>query len=467
MKKHVRQAATSNRAGRLRLVIYTVLVGTKEGLNNPLHFVGADAETDLDIHYVCFTDNDALLSPTWQMRHFSQPLLPVEKMSRLPKAQPALFFPDFDYSLYIDNTVVLKRLPRSDDIRDALFRGFRHPWRSSPLDEADIVVKAGLDAADVVAAQVDFYASQQRPLDEVGRLTAGTVLLRRHHDARVLRFGDLWWQQILLFSKRDQLSLDLCAREAGCPVEYFDGDKTNNELFVWPILPDGRRIQGSFDAERYAWAHRSDPLARQQPKQHFLQHGGDGEAWARQPRWFNYACDRAHSSLGDSAAPRRGIADVVGRALARLGPGAVLVMGVQSSALYTVEAEELLAAQAAIVQSYRFVAVPQVVIAAVPETEMLEAAPFQGAGGVTGFVLVIVLGLTPPCIAGVMAKVRPLLGNTGQVLLQFGDSLDLAAINRLHESTPDNSTLEVFHGNHITVGGIIPANVVMVAFQAS
>ena len=49
-----------------------------------------------------------------------------------PKLIPARFFADYDYSLYIDNTVVFKRLPTRADVDGARFRAFRHPWRSSP-----------------------------------------------------------------------------------------------------------------------------------------------------------------------------------------------------------------------------------------------------------------------------------------------------------------------------------------------
>lgn len=455
-----------NRKTRLRLVIYTVLVGDKEALNNPLQLLGAQASSDVDISWVCFTDNAQLQSPVWQMRPFSEPLIPAEKMSRLPKAQPALFFAEFDYSLYIDNTVVLKRLPQRADIEGALFRGFRHPWRSSPLDEADIVVKSGLDKADVVAQQVDFYRQRGRALEQVGCLTAGTVLLRRHGDARVRRFGELWWTQILLFSKRDQLSLDLCAREAGCPVDYFVGDKTSNDLFLWPVLPDGRRVQGSFDDQKYAWEHRGDPVARAQPRQHFLQHGGDGERYGRRVPWFDYACERAGSSLGGQVPPRRGLAEVAGLLLKQpeVAAGPILVIGVQSAAAWSVEVEELPAAAAAINQYFRFAQAPQVLTAVTGVADWFDSAPFQGANGISRFAAVMVLGLQADCAARVLPKLRPLFGNHGQVLLEFGQSLDLPLQQQLLTSAPAGAQLQGFHGQHISQEGPVPSSVFLVTF---
>lgn len=47
---------------RTRLVIYTVLIGAKESLRNPLGILPAGATTDLDLDFVCLSDNASLTS---------------------------------------------------------------------------------------------------------------------------------------------------------------------------------------------------------------------------------------------------------------------------------------------------------------------------------------------------------------------------------------------------------------------
>lgn len=451
---------------KTRLAVYTVLVGEKEALNNPLHYLGPDASTDIDIDFFCFSDNEALTSPTWKIRHFQHPMVPPEKMSRLPKSQPHKFFPDYEYSLYIDNTVVFKRLPQEADITNAVFRGFRHPWRSSPLDEADIVVKGGLDSADVVASQIGFYA-RHTPLKSIDRLTAGTVLLRKHHHPSVQKFGELWWEQILLFSKRDQISLDLCAQTAGCPVDYFDGDKVANDLFVWPALPNGRRITASFDADRYAWEHRSNPGAARQPRVHFLAHGGDGAKYEKRVPWFRYACDRAESSFGDLVPPRRGLADVVDGLLSGMGaqPGKILLVGIHSGEHYSAMPEELVSAKAAIGQFFRFLAQPQVSVAMVEEGQVGEAAPFQAADGQTGFELVLVFGLSGQWHHNAFSKFLPLLASKGTLLVEFGSSLMVESIREMRDVVTANASLDVFHGRHISSSLLIPSSVFVLRLE--
>lgn len=303
---------------RQRLVVYTALVGAKETLANPLDRLPADAHTDLDLEFVCITDQPGLNSPVWRMLPIGTRHLPAEKLSRRPKAMPHLYFADAEYSLYIDNTVRLKRLPQAADLATArpyLFRAFHHATRQHPGEEAGAVAMLAYDDVDTICAQMDFYAGR-RPLDAIGSLTTGTVLLRQHHAAAVQRFGTLWWEGILSFSKRDQLSLDFSLREADCEVEYWPGTTRDNPLCSWNGSMATRRVKASFDAKRYAWLHRDDPAAGADARAHFLARGSDSDhcsdlAYQTRPRLLEYACHQLRSSLGSQVAPRRGVADTL------------------------------------------------------------------------------------------------------------------------------------------------------------
>lgn len=452
---------------RTRLAIYTVLIGDKESLNDPLQMIGPHAGSDLQLDFFCFTDNRALSSRVWQFRDFNRPLVPHEKASRRPKALPQRYFPEYEYSLYIDNTVVFKRPPNSIDLEGAPFKAFRHPWRSSPVDEADIVVKYALDNPDVVAEQMRFYAGM-RPLDQITTLTAGTVLLRRHHDPRVVAFGETWWEQILLFSKRDQLSLDLSAAETDCPIEYFPGDKRNNDLFLWPVLSgNARRVLGSFDADLYAWNNRRDPAARANPRVHFLQHEADAGQYDRRVSVFRYACGKVGSSLGSAVPPRRSITEAVQFMLEGAGTAvdSILIVGVVSDEIYSVDQEELVSASAAFKQYYRFGPEPKLFSSLVPIAKILEPAPFVAADQRNVFGLILVLGLSPDCHGNALAKFLPILAGDGQVLMQFGDSLTKEQLQQLHARTCYRGKMSVFHGGHIASKTAIPSSVVLLKLR--
>lgn len=299
---------------RPRLVIYTALVGAKETLANPLDLLPQGATTDLDIDWVCVTDNPALRSPVWRMLLIPSGHVPPEKLSRRPKALPHEYFPDAQYSLYVDNTVSFKRLPQSGDLatgRPYLFRAFRHATRSDPASEAAAVATLGYDDVGVICQQIDFYA-QRRPLGSISPLTTATVLLRQHHHPLVKAFGVLWWESLLAFSKRDQISFDFALHEAGAEVEYFEGSTSDNAFIHWNGSLSPQRVQANFDPKRYAWLHRDDPEAARDPKGHFLARGGGSqEAYLRDSALLEFACHMNGSSLGRQVSPRRGMADAL------------------------------------------------------------------------------------------------------------------------------------------------------------
>src|SRR5436190_13933362 len=90
------------RSGSVRRVVYTVLMGGYEPLLE--QHVAARFDTDL----VCFTDDPALASPTWQIR-LVEPSLPSDsgRSSRRPKILAHEYLPDYDESIYVDNSVLL------------------------------------------------------------------------------------------------------------------------------------------------------------------------------------------------------------------------------------------------------------------------------------------------------------------------------------------------------------------------
>lgn len=308
----LRHAADAG-APRKKLVVYTALVGAKEPLANPLDALPAGASTDLDLDFVCLTDNPALTSPVWRFMPIGQRHLPPEKLSRRPKTMPHEYFPEAEFSLYVDNTVRFKRLPQEADLhttRPYLLRAFRHASRTDPGQEAGAIVMLGYDDVNTVCGQLDFYAAQG-PINEIGPLTTCTVLLRSHHHAAVKRFGSLWWESILAFSKRDQLSVDYALREAGAEIEHFEGATHDNTLLDWHGSLSSRRVKASFDARRYAWLHRDEPAALVDPRAHFLatRNGEqDDAAYLKTPALLEYVCHQQRSSLGGMVSPRRGVA---------------------------------------------------------------------------------------------------------------------------------------------------------------
>ena len=473
----VSEAGLQARAGspvppRTKLVVYTAMVGAKEALANPLAGLPSDATTDLDLDFVCVTDDPALRSPVWRCQLLAGGHVPTEKLSRRPKAMPHEYFPEADYSLYVDNTVTFKRLPQQSDLatdRPSLFKAFRHATRHDPAQEAEAVAILGYDDVATICAQMDFYAAQQ-PLDSVTPLTTATVLLRAHHSPEIVRFGVTWWESILAFSKRDQLSFDFALRRSGCAVEYWPGGTHDNPLVEWNGSVLQHRVKASFDAKRYAWLHRAEPEAQRDPKAHFLAHGAGQEAsYLKSAPLLEFICHRHHSSLGGQVSPRRNLAPALESLLGahrRAGCRYLLVRVQGSPQRHAFDAAELDAASRAV----------SVFLSPATGTVLdLPCSDLQPDGKVytssqDPHDLMVVLGLPGELLVAASQKLQRLLnpqrGALVAVLCSPVNLKQAAEAERTIEATLQASALSALHGSqHDDERAALPNTLIGISWQ--
>ena len=236
------------------LAVYTVLTGDKEPLGNPIAKLQS-AHTNLKINFICFTDNRALTSEVWECRLFDTHNLPPEKSSRRPKALPHEYLYDYDFSLYLDNICELKRLPNFSDLcpsthENYVYRLFKHSSRTALTQEAIAISSLGYDTADNLIHQLETYA-QQMPLSNIAPLSTCTILLRAHNHLPVIRHGRMWWEHILNFSKRDQMSFDFCRIRTGLRLNWFEGTKFDNDLIYPHNNSSDNRVLASFDEQEF------------------------------------------------------------------------------------------------------------------------------------------------------------------------------------------------------------------------
>ena len=238
-----------------KLVIYTVLVGDKEPLGRPLEKNLNEYDTDLEITFVCFTDNQFKDSEVWELRDIETNYLSPEKNSRSPKILPHKYFPEYQYSLYIDNSITLKRLPTSGDLvceKDYLFKLFKHEGRSNLSEEALAIVGLGYDTVEIIAKQLLDYSKYIDP-KKITPLSTCPVIIRTHMHPEVIKFSELWWTQFLTYSKRDQMSFDFIRIMSNAQISYFSGTTTSNDLTLPHLTLNPNRILANFDYEKYSY----------------------------------------------------------------------------------------------------------------------------------------------------------------------------------------------------------------------
>jgi TOD1/MUCI70, glycosyltransferase-like domain len=226
-----------------------------------------------DIDFICFTDDPSLRSRFWQIEHVSRGLLDPVRAAKQRKILAHRFFPQYDASLYVDNIIRLKQRPR--DIFDQFLTEsasplvcFRHPERDCIYAEGRAVISAEQDDPQRVTTQMRAYQRLGYPHNN--GLTAAGFLLRRHHDPAVIEMMEAWFEQVLLHSFRDQLSMMVAARQHRFDLGILDLDLNDNDIFEWPCPKEVVRIPRWFDDERYLELNPDVETAKVDPRRHYL-----------------------------------------------------------------------------------------------------------------------------------------------------------------------------------------------------
>jgi hypothetical protein len=228
-------------------VVYTCLFGWKEDLKfRP--FEGSSAD------FIVFSDKDIPVPPGCRLIVIKDTGIGPERLSRKPKVLPHRFLGDYDWSLYIDNKVKLKKRP--EDIyaeylaeADVSYVCFSSRVRQCAYQEGEAVIAGGYDKEECVREQMGFYQKQGFPT-QFG-VSSGTVLLRKHNEQSVIKHHEDWYEHILRFSKRDQLSFDYLRWYHKLPVSNFKGSiLTGNDIAEWLQI---KRLLPNFNPQDFAW----------------------------------------------------------------------------------------------------------------------------------------------------------------------------------------------------------------------
>lgn len=238
-----------------KFCVYTSLIGGYERLNEQ------PAARQSKIPFLCLTDDPNLRSETWRIIPV-EPLFPQDpiRSQRMFKILPHRFLPDFDASLYIDNSVVLSKPP--EEILNRYFRsGYlalpTHSFRETVLDEYLVVERVRLDDSSRIFEQLNHVAlSDPRVLLE--RPYWNGVLMRRHRSKVLQRALELWAMHVQRYSRRDQLSANVAFKAAGLKPRRIEIDNHHSWFHDWPIKTD----RNSTNATRRPGASLGAVMAR-------------------------------------------------------------------------------------------------------------------------------------------------------------------------------------------------------------
>lgn len=201
-----------------KTAICTVITGNYDTIKQPLVLTpGAD--------YFLFTNNLTIKDAgVWKVVHI--PSLNIgsrsEKennilLSRRVKMLTHEYLPQgYDVSVYVDADMLLKESLNEllDTMADSsLMAACRHSCCASVRQEINDLINKGMVDAHQVEQQWQRYVEWGFK-DDLG-ISENGLLIRRHHDARVIQLMELWWKEYQHGCLRDQVSLMPCMHKFG------------------------------------------------------------------------------------------------------------------------------------------------------------------------------------------------------------------------------------------------------------
>jgi len=219
-----------------RRAVYRALVGGYETLRE--ESVAEKSEVD----FVCFTDDPDLTSDTWRLV-VVEPRFPADlvRSARHLKIVGHPVLDGYDETLWLDNSVALLAAPEA--ILDDWLAGADvalplHSYRESVIDEAEAVLNAGRDDYVRVYEQLSVYLRTRTTA--MARNPHWTGMLARRRTQLVDAAMQEWWEELLRFSHRDQLSFAVTVPRPGLRLRSVELDNFASALHTWPHV-DNRR----------------------------------------------------------------------------------------------------------------------------------------------------------------------------------------------------------------------------------
>lgn len=220
-----------------RRVVYTILFGDYEQL------LAQPMLRDSAIDAICFTDSAELTSDEWKIVRVPRRVPgDVVRSQREVKTRFARYLGEYDEVLYLDNTVRLKALPEvvlDEWLEDSDMTLIEHSFRNRLIDEFDEVARLHYDDAVRVHEQLWDYATVYPRVLEGKPLWTG--LMARRNIAAVNEAMEIWYEQILRYSRRDQLSVAVALAGGGFRLRTLQRENSESEWHTW-ALSDSRRV---------------------------------------------------------------------------------------------------------------------------------------------------------------------------------------------------------------------------------
>jgi hypothetical protein len=215
----------------------TVVNATFFGNEKPNLITLSDQPKYKNVKYIAFTNKpDLIKSETWDIIEISQ-YNNFRKKAREIKTNIHKFVDNTEYWLWIDNNCVLQSDPNTflKYLNGCDLLTMPHPERNNIIEEANILLKWKKDQAQGIQEAINFYYKDGYiPMD----LYETKILMRRNTE-KIKIFNEMWWEQIQLYSIRDQISFPYISWKTKMFVNTFPGNNSQSQyrLKTKPYIP--------------------------------------------------------------------------------------------------------------------------------------------------------------------------------------------------------------------------------------
>lgn len=222
----------------MKTCVYTVLLGGYDQL------LPQPVANESGADFICFTDDPELRSDDWTIQ-LVEPRFPqdLHRSSRVYKILGHEVLEKYDATLCIDASVRLRQTPEAileawlTDGHDMAL--VQHSYREQVVDEFDEVIRLQYDDRARVYEQLVDYSVEYPEVLSAKPHWGG--MLARRTTPEVARAMRLWFDHVLRYSRRDQLSLMLALMHGGLNFRSIELDNFGSEYHEWPVIT-GRKI---------------------------------------------------------------------------------------------------------------------------------------------------------------------------------------------------------------------------------
>lgn len=208
-----------------KICVYTCITGNYDNLIEIKNM-----ETNID--YICFTNNENLTSSTWTIKYINEDLDNLT-LARKVKILGYKYLKEYDLLVWIDGAInieqpITKFLRDCCDLNQYDMIGFKHKYRDCIYDEINECVRVNKESLDNAYKLEKFLEENKYPRNN--GLIESTVLVRKNN-SEVNKLMDDWYDMLVKYSRRDQLSFNYCLWKNPIKISFLNMYVFNNEYF--------------------------------------------------------------------------------------------------------------------------------------------------------------------------------------------------------------------------------------------